>query len=245
MMDLSIVIPTLNEADKIRSDIQAASAFIAAAGFEGEVIIVDDGSTDGTAETAQTATLSPAVNLKVLRLDKNYGKGFSLKTGIRESQGKIVLCADSGNCIPFANALQVIQRIRAGELDIALASRRHRETIIRRNRSLKRRVFSWLFHQAAVWFAGLPRWISDSQCGFKVFRGEAARQLFAGSTTSGYAFELEILLAAIRQGLRIEEFPVEWTCDLDSRLHPGSEIGPVFEELRKIRKIKKRWSRER
>lgn len=239
-MDISIVIPALNESHKIRRDVEAAASFISEARMQGEVIVVDDGSTDGTAEAARKADIPPSVGLDIIRLEKNSGKGFAVKTGIKETKGNVVLFADSGTCIPYSNALPVIERIRAGNLDIGLASRRHKESVIRRKRSLKRRLLSWLFHQAALWIAGLPRWITDSQCGFKVYRGEIARKLFAGCLFPGYIFELEILFQALNQGCRIEEFPVEWTCDLDSRLRPGSDAPGVLKELLRVRAVWKR-----
>jgi hypothetical protein len=151
-----------------------------------------------------------------------------------------VLYADSGTCIPYANALTVIRRIAAGELDMALASRRLKGTIIRRDRPLRRRIISRLFHRSAVMIAGLPRWITDSQCGFKVYEGKAARKLFAGLATPGFLFELEIILKALRRGYRLEEFPVEWTCDLDTRLRPVSQARGVLKELLKVRSATKK-----
>jgi len=241
-MDLSIVIPALNEAQKIGRDIEAAASFFSAAGLEGEIIVVDDGSSDETAEAARRAKISPSVMRIVLRLERNSGKGLAVKRGVLESKGKVVLYADSGACVPYANALAAIKRIAAGELDLALASRRLKETVILRNQPFRRRLISRIFHQAAIWIAGLPRWISDSQCGFKVYAGDAARELYAGLVTSGFLFELEIIIKAARRGLRIEEFPVEWTCDLDTRLRPSAQAKNVAKELFKIRATMKKES---
>jgi dolichyl-phosphate beta-glucosyltransferase len=240
-MDLSIIIPAFNESKKIGRDVEAAASFFNATGLEGEIIIVDDGSSDDTAEAARRPVIPAAVKRSVIRLEKNSGKGAAVKRGILESKGTVVLYADSGACVPFANALPVIQKITAGELDLGLASRRLKETVIQRNRPLRRRTISWIFHQAAVAVAGLPRWISDSQCGFKVYRGETARELYSELFTSGFLFELEIILKAVRRGFRIEEFPVEWTCDLDSRLHPGAQAKNVAKELFEIRAMTKKW----
>ncbi len=240
-MDLSIIIPAFNESKKIGLDVEAASSFFNEAGLEGEIIVVDDGSSDDTAEAARRPAIPPSVKRSVITLEQNSGKGAAVKRGILESKGTVVLYADSGACIPFANALPVIQKIMAGELDLGLASRRLKSTVIRRNRPLRRRAISWVFRQAGVVVAGLPRWISDSQCGFKVYRGEVARELYAGLVTSGFLFEVEIILKAIRRGYRIEEFPVEWTCDLDSRLQPGAQAGNIASELFGIRAMKKTW----
>jgi len=235
--DISVVIPALNEARKIRQDVESAAAFFREAGLRGEVIVVDDGSSDGTEAVARAADVPPETDLRVIRLEKNRGKGFAVRTGVLASSGEVVLFADSGNCVPYASALPQVRRIRAGELDVALASRRHQETVIHRDRPWKRRFLSRLFHLAAVLVAGLPRGISDSQCGFKLYRGEAARELYRACRTSGFMFDLEIILSAQKRGLRIAEFPVEWTCDLDTRLRPGSDAPRVLRELLQLRRL--------
>jgi dolichyl-phosphate beta-glucosyltransferase len=239
-MDISIVIPAYNEASKIARDVEEAASFLSENEFDGEVIVVDDGSTDGTAAEAERASVPSAVRKSVLRLERNSGKGAAVRQGILASRSKVVIYADSGTCIPYANALPLIKRIEAGDLDIGLASRRHPDTVIRRNRPLRRRILSRFFHRAAVIIAGMPRRITDSQCGFKVYRGEVARELFAGLHTAGFLFELEIILKALRRGLRVEEFPVEWTCDLDTRLRPSSQAGSVLKELFRMHSFTKK-----
>ncbi|MFW6129193.1 MAG: glycosyltransferase [Candidatus Aminicenantaceae bacterium] len=236
-MDISIVIPAYNESKKIGIDIKAAAQFIKNNKLDGEIIVVDDGSQDSTAPVARSTPISSSVKLKVLRFEKNLGKGMAVKTGIINSSGDVVLFADSGVCVPFSSSLAIINKINSGEFDIALGSRKLKESKIIRNRSWKRRLLSWLFRTVAILFLGMPRNISDSQCGFKLYKGNTARKLFQKMKTTGYLFELEILLRALKSGYRIKEFPVEWTCDLDTRLHPGREAFSLFREFFKVRKI--------
>jgi dolichyl-phosphate beta-glucosyltransferase len=243
-MDISVVIPAVNEALKISRDLHAAAEFFLVAGLEGEVIVVDDGSSDGTSQTARSTEIPEGVEVRVLRLEQNRGKGFAVRTGVLASRGDIVLFADSGTCVPFGNALPMIEKIRRDELDMAWASRRLKETVIKRNRSWGRRLLSRLFHEAAVLLAGLPRWISDSQCGFKLYRGEVARRLYRACRTLGFMFDLEIILRARNLGLRMAEFPVEWTCDLDTRLRPGTQAPQVLRELLQVRRLTKDMSTE-
>lgn len=244
-MDVSIVIPALDEASKIRFDVEAAALFTEREKMSGEIIVVDDGSTDGTSEEARKASIPPSVNLHVISLEKNKGKGYAVRTGILASHGDVVLFADSGTCVPYADALCQIEKIRNGDLDIAIASRRLKETVIKRNRSLRRRILSWFFRQIALVLTDLPRRITDTQCGFKVYDGDIARELFKRSVISGFMFELEVILRALKRGYRIEEFPVEWTCDLDTRLKPAGDAMGVLRELLKVRSlIKEEKSKE-
>ncbi|MFO7979355.1 MAG: glycosyltransferase [Candidatus Aminicenantes bacterium] len=239
-MDLSIVIPAYNEESKIKRDVEQAALFLNQHSMEGEVMVVDDGSEDRTSAAASEADTGPLVELKIIQLPKNKGKGFAVKTGILASKGDVVLFADSGTCVPYKNALPCIKRIKAGDVEIALASRYAKETVIHRNRPLPRRILSRLFHWAAVWIAGLPKKITDSQCGFKIYNGDTARELFSQCLISGFLFDLEILIRAIKQGCTITEFPVEWTCDLDTRLQPASHAKQVIKDLFKVRKIAKK-----
>lgn len=236
MTCISLIIPAYNEENKIRFDVETAADFLHTHFQKGEVIVVDDGSRDRTGTEAEKAGHPQKIDVKIIRLAANRGKGAAVKTGALEAQGDIILYADSGTCVPYPDALPVIERIQSEELDIGMASRRHRETVILRNRPLKRRIISRIFLWAARMITGLPGWISDSQCGFKVYQGDAARELYRECRTDGYLFEIEILLLAQKKGFRVEEFPIRWTCDPDTRLRPASDAWSVLKELMQIRR---------
>ncbi|MCK5058475.1 MAG: glycosyltransferase [Candidatus Aminicenantes bacterium] len=239
-MDISIVIPAFNEADKIGFDVRAASSFILEQGWKGEVIVVDDGSRDLTAEIARKVEISKKIKREVIRLDRNSGKGFALKTGILKSTGDIVWFADSGLCTPFLYGLPGVEWIRSGKCDLAIGSRLHPETVILRNRPLKRRILSRLFHLAAVLITGLPYRIKDSQCGFKLYQGDIARELYGECRSTGYLFELEIILRALKKGYKLKEFPIKWSCDPDTRLRPLGEAISILKELFLVRRTIKK-----
>lgn len=236
-MDISIVIPAFDEAMKIGRDVEAAALFVEAERLSAEIIVVDDGSRDGTADAAREAKAAARIPVRTIRLERNEGKGFALKAGVLASSGEAVVCADAGTCVPYSDALASIRRMKAGELDVALASRRIEGTVICRDRPLRRRLLGWAFRLAAVALAGLPRRITDPQCGFKVYRGAVARELFSGLETPGFVFELEIILKSLRRGFRVAEFPVTWTCDPDTRLHPASQARTILKELLAVRRI--------
>ncbi len=244
MTDLSIVIPAFNEASKIGADVRAASVFFEEHKISGEVIVVDDGSLDGTYDAARSAKVSPSVKLTVIRHETNKGKGSAVQTGVLRSSGNCVLYADSGTCIPYRDALPSLERIWRGSVDVAMASRRLKGTVICRDRPVKRRVLAWLFRQSAFLVAGLPRRITDSQCGFKVYRGDLARELYSGLEAAGFLFELEVILKALQKELVVEEFPVTWTCDPDTRVRPASQAFPLLKELFAVRKIIKKMKKE-
>ncbi|MCJ7679523.1 MAG: glycosyltransferase [Candidatus Aminicenantes bacterium] len=239
-MDISIVIPAFNEQNKIKFDVEAAAVFIRSRNWQGEVIVVDDGSRDRTLEEVRKVFSPPGVNIHVLHHPRNRGKGAAVRTGILASKGQVILYADSGTCVPYPDALPSIGRIQSGQLDLALASRRHKKTVIHRGQPLKRRVLSFGFRWMTRLITCLPRSISDSQCGFKAYDGATARSLFELLETDGFLFEIEILLLALHRELRLEEFPIHWTCDPDTRLQPGLIAADVLKDLFDIRSRMKR-----
>ena len=235
-VDLSIVIPAYNEAHKIARDIEAAGSFLVAQKISGEVIVADDGSADQTVQTARNLIPPPGIELNVLDLE-HRGKGSAVREGMKASRGEVAMFADSGVCIPFDDALPMIEAIRAGKCDIAHGSRKMKGSVIDRPQTFYRRVLSWGFRRTVLMYMSLPGHLTDTQCGFKVYRGDVGRELYGACRTDGFMFDLEILMRARKKGYRVCEFPVHWACDPDSRLRPAKILGSTISELRAVKRL--------
>lgn len=235
-MDLSIVIPAYKEAHKIARDVRAAAEFLLRNNLSGEIIIADDGSPDGTSAAAATTPLPDGIQRRVLSLE-HRGKGHAVRAGIVATRGDYVMFADSGVCVPFEDALSALELLRSGQCDIANGSRKMHTSIINRSQSLYRRTLSRFFRWVVLHALHLPRELTDTQCGFKLYRGDVARKLYADCTIDGFMFDLEVLIRARQRGYRFAEFPVHWTCDPDSRLRPSRILGRSLSELLALRRI--------
>ncbi len=180
------------------------------------------------------------IELRVLRL-KHSGKGWAVRSGIQESHGDLVMFADTGSCVPYENVLPALDKLRQGECDIANGSRKMRGSVITYPQALHRRLFSRMFRWLVGLYLGLPRHLTDTQCGFKAYNGEVARELYGECVTDGFLFDLEVLMRARDKGHTVAEFPVHWTCNRDSRLKSSHEL---FKTLPALRALKKRLAQE-
>ena len=231
MPGLTIVIPTYEEERKIARDVREAGTFLASNGLSGEVIVSDDGSSDGTVRAAREVTLPSRIQYSVLPAAKHRGKGAAVRSGILSSHGEYVMFADSGMTVPYDNALKGLRLLQEGaaiwRTDHASCPRASSSA----TRTLDRKILSALFRKMTIHWLHIPSSLTDTQCGFKLYRGDVARRLYASCETDGFLFDIEIILRALNEGLRIREFPVEWSCDRDSRLglrrKPGDLPGLV------------------
>ena len=234
-MDITIVIPAFNESKKIARDIKAACDFAIENKFDAEIIVVDDGSTDNTYDIAANCQTPPKVKLSVIRLPQNKGKGYAVRTGINESIGDYVMFADSGCCVPYQNTIKAIEMLKNDTCDIAHGSRKMQGCQIKIPQPKYRQICSKIFRYCVILLMHIPAKFTDTQCGFKVYKGNIARQLYKQCTTDGFMFDIEIIARALKKGFRIKEFPVTWTCDLDSRLYSQRNFFKLLLELIKIK----------
>jgi dolichyl-phosphate beta-glucosyltransferase len=234
-VDVSIVIPAYKEAGKIARDIAAADAFLRSRPSGGEILLVDDGSPDATAAVARELQAQYST-LRVVSYARNRGKGHAIAQGVLQARCAAILFADAGLCVPYDIATIGIAMLELDMCDIAHGSRRMRGSVLRAQ-PVYRRLGSYAYKLVVHAAMGVPRYISDTQCGFKLYRREAARELYADLLTDGFMFDVEIILRALRRGYRILEFPVLWSNDADTRFDP---VKGTVRNLRELARI--RWS---
>jgi len=206
---LSIVIPVYKEVPRLPVSLERVHAFACnAAGLSVEVIFVDDGSPDDSAAViaafARTHNLS---NFRLISYTPNRGKGYAVKTGILAATGGLVLMSDTDLSTPLEDFSKLMAALDAGA-DIACGSRAVAGAHIGVKPPLRRRLSSRVFN-LLVRMAGV-RGIRDTQCGFKLFRAEAAQAIFKTLRTERFAFDVEMIARARKLGYRLVEVPVEW-----------------------------------
>lgn len=218
IIHLSIVIPAFREEKKIIKDIKAAVKYIDKRKIVGEIIVVDDGSPDNTAKVARNIA-DEIHSMKVLSYSPNRGKGYAIRKGIEASTGQYVMFADSGLCVPYYFADKGFEKLN-NSADIAIASRRYKGAEVVRSQPLYRRAGSKIFWWIVKSWLALPKQVTDTQCGFKLFKGDVARGLYSECIIDRFMIDIEMLCRAKKRGYKVEEFPVKWANDADTRYNP-------------------------
>jgi len=211
---VSLIVPAFNEAARIRGTVGEALDYFDGKGIACEVIVSADG-TDGTREAAR-ALAERRAEVKVIGQTDRRGKGRGIREAVRIATGDVIGFTDADNKTPISDFDTIERYLHSGH-DVVIGSRALRGSRIERAQPLYRRLGSMgfgLFMHACV---GLGD-IVDTQCGFKFFRGDVARELFRLQQIDGYMFDVEILYLATQLGYRIVEVPVRWSDDGDSRL---------------------------
>ena len=226
--DLSVVIPAFNEAQRIGPSLEQISAYLSQRRLEHEILVADDGSADGTADAAEAYA---GRGVRVLRTPDNRGKGAATRRGVLASRGRRVLLTDADLSTPIEELAKLEGRL--GSAAVVLGSRAVEGARILKHqpiyRELMGKTFNKLIRLAGVWG------VNDTQCGFKLLEGNAARRIFTELVSPGFAFDVELVWLARRLGLRVVEVGVTWVNSPDSRVRPLSDPPRMLLEIARFR----------
>ena len=237
----SLVVPAFDERGRIERAIAAISAWRRSkpGGWDWEVIVVDDGSSDGTADIARRAALAENLPIEILRHETNRGKGAAIRTGVLASTGDPVLVSDTDLSTPLTEWVKLAERLPSHP--VAIGSRGLGEDLVRLRQPFHRRLLGKAGN-LLVRLLAVPG-IRDTQCGFKLFRGDVARDLFRQARIDGFAYDMEILFLARRQGFSIAEVPVLWFNSLESKVSVVRDSLRTLWDLLRLRWIHRRSAR--
>jgi len=228
---LSVVVPAYNEAARIPATLRAIAAHFAEARFPLELLVVDDGSRDDTRAVVRAIASELTVPLTLLSYTPNRGKGFALKVGFAASKGARILFSDADLSTPIDEADRFLAALDAGA-DVAIGSRKSARARIEvhqpRLRESLGKGFTWLVRRLAAD-------VSDATCGFKAYRGDAGRDLYARMRVFDWSFDAEMLFVADRLGLRRVEVPVRWRDQAGTKVDLRRDVVRSLAGLARIR----------
>jgi len=231
----TLVLPAYDERERIATALRMVADWRATkpGGWEWEVIVVDDGSSDGTKELARRAAEEAGLPVEILRHETNRGKGAAIRTGILASSGDPVLISDTDLSTPLTEWVKLAERLSTHP--VAIGSRALKGSLVRRKQPLYRRLAGKLGNKLIRLLA--VRGIRDTQCGFKLFRGGLAREIFGEVRIDRFAYDIEVLYLAQKRGVPIAEVPVLWFNSPDSRVSFPRDLLQTFWDLLRIRWI--------
>ena len=229
--DLSIIIPAFNEQGRLEHTLRAYLGYCHRRARNVEVIVVDDGSIDGTALLVEGLT-DEFAELRLIRLAQNGGKGYAVRSGVVNARGTRILFADADGATPIGE-LERLETALDGGADLAIGSRAVQAADVRVRATVHRRLIGRAFH-LLVRLAGVAG-IADTQCGFKLFRGPVAHALFSRMRTTGFSFDVEVLMMAGLCGYQIAEVPVNWTHQPGSQVNLVTDSGRMAWDLVRMR----------
>lgn len=238
-VQLSIIVPAYNEAARLQKTLPIFFAYLESISVETELIVVDDGSTDGTADISRKLLAianSSAGRLKtaLISYPQNRGKGHAVRTGFLAAKGAIALFSDADLSTPITETSKLVTPIIAGSYDVTFGSRALNRRLIGAHQPWFREQGGRVFNLIVRLLTGLKYW--DTQCGFKAFRMDLCRPLFEAMKTTGFGFDVELLLLAEKAGLRLYECPIRWNHCEGSRVDLRSDSYRMLQEVSRIRR---------
>ncbi len=237
--DVSIVIPAFEEQDRLVTSLEKIAAYLRSSSSRAEIIVVDDGSKDETAASAEAFFASVKdIESKVMRYEPNRGKGFAVKTGLLAASADIALFSDADLSTPIAEMPKLLDPIRSGEFDVTFGSRALDRSLIGTHQPWRREQGGKVFNLVVRTLTGLPFW--DTQCGFKAFNLAKFRSLLDLMQIDRFGFDVEFLYVANLNGLKLKEIPVRWDNDDRSKVNVFRDSLRMFNEVREIRRNAKK-----
>ncbi len=233
---LSVIIPAYNEQDRIVPTLENTIAYLKGQSYTSEVIVISDGSKDDTARVAHEFRAPDHIRIKALEYHPNRGKGYAVRYGMLQGEGRIVMFMDADYAVPMAYCQRGLNLINSGH-DVAIASRAVSGAKIQANQNIFRKLSAKIYTFIQNIYLGIH--YPDTQCGFKFFTHAAAQSLFSRQKLNSVIFDPEILWLAKMNGYRVAEFPVQWRHVADSRIQYDSIRKSlfVFQELFKIKRL--------
>ena len=226
-VSFSVIVPAYNEARRIESTLRRIIDFFSDLGFRYEIIVVDDGSTD---ETVSVVEKIGDKHIVVATREPNRGKGYAIRRGMLLAKNDYFLMTDADNSTPIEEFLKLLKKI---PVDIVIGSRALRESAIEVRQPWYREYAGKFFNfivQLLVF-----RGITDTQCGFKLFSRDVARDIFSRATIDGWSFDVEVLYLARKLGYEVEQVPVVWRNDKETKLKFFSTAFYILRDLVLIR----------
>ena len=227
----TLVIPAYNEGARLAPTLERVLGYIARHECDAEVIVVNDGSRDNTADIVRSFAQDHP-SLRLVENPGNRGKGYSVRNGVLHARGRVVLFTDADLSSPIEEVPKLLQALAAGA-DIAIGSRWLQAELQTKRQSLHRQFFGRIFNLLLRITLGLH--FKDTQCGFKAFRQRAALAVFPLQKIEGWGFDPEILFLARKVGLKVQEVPVVWAHDGGTRINPIADGARMFVEMLRIR----------
>lgn len=236
---LSIIVPAFNEAARISATLRTILDYLDSHVSDGELIVVDDGSQDHTAEVAeQSFPRRGHITARLIRYEKNRGKGYAVRTGLLASHAPIALFSDADLSTPITETPKLTGPIERGESDLTFGSRALDRGLIGVHQPWRREQGGKIFNLIVRFATRMPYW--DTQCGFKAFRMSACRPIIEAARIDRFGFDVELLYVAHLAGLRLEEIPVRWDHNDGSKISVMRDSLRMFNEVRDIRRAARR-----
>jgi dolichyl-phosphate beta-glucosyltransferase len=230
-MTYSIVIPAYNEGGRLAATLEQVLGYVRRQAWDAEIIVVNDGSRDNTADIVRSLAERNA-QLRLVENPGNRGKGYSVRHGMLEAKGEIIVFSDADLSSPIEEMPKLLQAIEAGA-DIAIGSRWLQAELQTNRQSLHRQFFGRVFNALNRAILGLR--FKDTQCGFKAFTRRAAHAILPLQMIERWGFDPEILFLACKFGFRVKEVPVRWGHVGGTRINPLIDGARMFEEMLRIR----------